>query len=121
MGLRRFAAVFTAVAACALLAASPAEAAVKKKKTYATRGIVKQQTVFVSRGEDGRRRTRILVQRRSYLDAGTEVMPGDRKYNDYAMPPNYSVTGVIDNTPFSHRSPLYGPFDLPSKNNPFAW
>lgn len=120
MGLSRFAAVIAAFAACALLAA-PADAAVKKKKTYAQRGVTGQQTIFINRDENGRTRTRVLVQRRSYLDGGTEVMPGDRKFNDYAMPPNYSVTGVIDNTAFSHRSPLFGRFDLPSKNNPFAW
>ena len=120
MRLGSLAAVFAAFAACALLAA-PAEAAVKKKKTVASRSVVGQQTVFINRDESGRRRTRIIVQRRSYLDAGTEVLPGERKYNDYAMPPNYSVTGVIDNTAFSHRSPLFGPFDLPSRNNPFAW
>ena len=29
------------------------------------------------RDENGRTRTKILVQKRSYLDGGTEVMPGD--------------------------------------------
>ena len=29
------------------------------------------------RDEQGRTRTKILVQKRSYLDGGTEVMPGD--------------------------------------------
>jgi hypothetical protein len=120
MRLSRFAAVFAAFAACALLAAPPAEAAVKKK-TVAKRGVIGQQTIFINRDESGRTRTRIIVQRRSYLDAGTEVLPGERKFNDYAMPPNYSVTGVIDNTAFSHGSPLFGRFDLPSRNNPFSW
>jgi hypothetical protein len=41
--------------------------------------------------------TRITVTRRSYLDAGTEVLPGDRKFTEYVFPlgflqynPNYS-------------------------------
>src|SRR6266851_4390057 len=32
-------------------------------------------------------RTRIYVTKRSWLDAGTEVLPGDRKFTDYAFPP----------------------------------
>ena len=42
-------------------------------------------------------RARITVTRRSYLDAGTYVIPGDRKFTDYAVPPGYSPTSVIDN------------------------
>ncbi len=34
-------------------------------------------TVVTSQDERGRVRTKILVQKRSYLDGGTEVMPGD--------------------------------------------
>ena len=30
--------------------------------------------------------TRIYVTKRSWLDAGTEVLPGDRKFTDYAFP-----------------------------------
>ena len=32
-------------------------------------------------------RTRVYVTTRSWLDAGTEVLPGDRKFQDYAFPP----------------------------------
>ncbi len=32
-------------------------------------------------------RTRVYVTKRSWLDAGTEVLPGDRKFSDYAFPP----------------------------------
>ena len=31
-------------------------------------------------------RTRVYVTTRSWLDAGTEVLPGDRKFMDYAFP-----------------------------------
>ena len=66
-------------------------------------------------------RTRIYVTKRSWLDAGTEVLPGEDKSTDYIFPPDYSPTAVIDNTAFSHRPPLPGPFDIPSKNNPYPY
>jgi hypothetical protein len=53
-------------------------------------------------------RTRITVQRRSYLDAGTHVQPGERKFTDYAIPPGYSPTSVIDHTSGGRRSSLPG-------------
>jgi hypothetical protein len=34
--------------------------------------------------------TRIYVTKRSWLDAGTEILPRDRKFTDYAFPPGYS-------------------------------
>ena len=33
-----------------------------------------------------RPRARITVEPRSFLDAGTEVLPGERKFTDYAFP-----------------------------------
>ena len=33
-----------------------------------------------------RPRARITVEPRSFLDAGTEVLPGERKFTDYALP-----------------------------------
>ena len=112
----KFAAALAAVAALALLAA-PADAATKKKRVVAARG----DTVVVMRGEDGRARTRIIVQRRSYLDPGTEVRPYTDSSFDYAVPPTYSPTSVIDKTTGRLGSPLHGPFDIPSKNNPWQW
>lgn len=98
------------------LTALPSDAAPKKRVVVANRG----HTVFVSRDEDGHTRTKIIIQRRSYLDPGTEVMPGDRRDHDYAFLPNHSATSVLDNTAFGrNQSALPGPFDLPSKNNPF--
>ena len=40
------------------------------------------QTVIRSRDESGRTRTRIVVDRRSYLNPGTQVFPGEVRYND---------------------------------------
>ena len=71
-----------------------------------------------------RPRARVRVQPRSFLDAGTEVLPGDRKFTDYALPPTYMPLGVVTNVGGRvgwHNSPLPGPFDLPSRRNPFGW
>jgi hypothetical protein len=71
-----------------------------------------------------RPRARVTVAPRSFLDAGTEVLPGERKFTDYAYPPAYFPLGVVTNTGGRvgwHQSPLPGPFDLPSRNNPFGW
>ena len=117
----RFKVVAAAVAAFGVigLLAFPAEAAAKKKRVVAVVD-ARGHTVFTSRDEDGRRRTRVIIQKRSYLDPGTEVMPGDRNDHDYAWLPNLRAGGVLDHTAFgSSQSPLPGPFDLPSKNNPF--
>jgi len=55
-------------------------------------------------------RTRVYVTRRSWLDAGTEVRPGERKFTDYAFPPGYSYGQQIDRL-YSSRRPLGDQFD----------
>ena len=68
--------------------------------------------------ENGRARTRITVRPRSYLDGGTYVFTGERKFADYAWGPTYawsSPSSSWDPTG-SHRSPLPMPFDLPGFN-----
>jgi hypothetical protein len=60
-----------------------------------------------------RPRTRVIVVRRSFLDAGTEVLPGQRKFLDYAFPPTHTPMDVVQNTGGRvgwHNSPLPGPF-----------
>jgi hypothetical protein len=44
-----------------------------------------------------RARTRIIIKKRSYLDAGTVIKPGTARYHDYAFP-------------VESRLPSYGPF-----------
>jgi hypothetical protein len=44
-----------------------------------------------------RARTRITIQKRSYLDAGTVIKPGTARYHDYAFP-------------IESRFPSYGPY-----------
>lgn len=76
--------VSTAVVVTFALAAS-AEAA-KRSPAGQQAGPV-QRTIYRYTDDSGRRRTKIIVQRRSYLDAGTTVLPGQRKYSDYATQP----------------------------------
>ena len=59
-------------------------------------------------------RTRIYVTKRSWLDAGTEVLPGDRKFTDYAFPPaiGYPDFARENNNRPIDRQPLNPPSDL---------
>jgi len=70
--------------------------------------------------ERDRARARVTVQKRSFLDAGVEVKPGQRKFTDYAFPPGYSPTAVIDYTTGNIRGPLVGPWDT-SRGNFWPW
>jgi hypothetical protein len=47
-------------------------------------------------GATQKKRTQIIVKKRSYLDAGTTVKPGSMNYHDYAFGP-------------AMRAPTYGP------------
>jgi hypothetical protein len=66
-----------------------------------------------------RPRTRVVVVPRSFLDAGTDVQPGqERKFLDYAYPPTnqpYNVVTNIGGRVGWHNSPLPGPF-FPTAN-----
>lgn len=106
-----------AVAAAVALLALPADAATKKKRVVVdSRG----HTVFVSRDEDGRTRTRVIIQKRSYLDPGTERFPGENSEHGYAFAPNHHATGVIDRTPFGgDQTSLPTVWTLPFKSNPW--
>jgi len=105
-----------AVAGAVALLAAPADAAAKKKRVVAGAG----NTVYVSRDEDGRSRTRVIVQKRSYLDPGTETFPGENTGQGYAMSPTHTASGVLNNTIFGiSMLPLPGPFTLPGRNNPW--
>ena len=116
MRLKGIAFAVSLIAAAGLLAA-PAGAAPKNKvAAVEARG----HTVFTSRDEDGKTRTRIIIQKRSYLDPGTETFPGENLGNDYARLPTQHATGVLDNTATGgNQSALPGPFTLPFKDNPY--
>jgi hypothetical protein len=109
------------------LAAMPASAAPKKRVPAVTQSDVSVSSQARARRttqvRQARSRTRITVRPRSYLDPGTEVLPGERKYTDYAIGPatNQRPSSILDNTGPHHRSPLPGPFELAGRNNPMQW
>jgi len=58
--------------------------------------------------------TRIYVTKRSWLDAGVEVLPGDRKFTDYAYPPDIGYPSFArenKNRPID-RQPMNTPSDM---------
>ena len=89
--------------------ASPAEA----QNRRVSRGQQTESITIID--ENGRTRTRITVKPRSYLDGGTEVLPGERKFMDYAQAPTYSWLAPTSSWDpnGTHRFPLPMPFELP--------
>ena len=121
MQLKVILAAFVLVGAGALLGtAANAQTDRTKKKTVVYN---RDHTVMISRDEDGRTRTRVIIQKRSFLDPGTETSPGERVRNTgYVENPNQRASSVIDNTSaglLNTQSALPGPWTLPSKNNPW--
>ena len=88
----------------------------------AARAQTKKQYVYTTtRGAPAKPRARVTVAPRSFLDAGTEVRPGDRKFTDYAFPPGNAGIGIsaVTNTGGKvgwDRSPMMQPFQLPGYN-----
>ena len=97
------------------LAAAPANAQ--------TRRVVADGTRITTTDESGRTRTRIVVQQRSFLDGGTEVLPGQRKFTDYVNPWGSSpLASLVEGTNLGGiRYPLPGPLDLAGKDNPYLF
>jgi len=110
------AALLAAAAVVAIGLATPANAEVKRKvddRKYDDRGRPyygpSGPNVVYQQGP-----TRIYVTKRSWLDAGTEVLPGDRKFQDYAFPPalGYPSFARENNNRPIDRQPLNPPSDL---------
>ncbi len=104
--IARRSALLAAVAALAVSMAAPQADAAKRKsadRAYSQRG----PNVSYQSGP----RTRIYVTKRSWLDAGTEVLPGERKFLDYAIPPGQSFGNQNMNRPLD-RQPLSPSYDL---------
>jgi len=113
MGLKILAAGASAVViAMMAFAAQPADAQQTKKKSVAN-----QSRVVVAS------RNRIRVAPRSFLDGGTEVLPSERKFTDYAFPAGETGAPLsqIKGTAFNRDTALPGPFDLPGRRNPWPW
>jgi hypothetical protein len=116
MRITTLAAALALAAACGLTLASAQAAPRKVVRVVEGSG----QTVMVYRDENGRRRTRVIIQKRSYLDPGTAALPSDRRELDYVTNPTQRPSRVLDNTAFgSNQSALPGPFTLPFKDNPY--
>ena len=117
-------AVAAAVVVCA---SSAADAAPPKKKRVVQARVIQAQpgpgsTTIISRDETGRTRTKILVQKRSYLDGGTEVMPGDVQTHQSNFIGSFSYNpsrSLVPNDSVVPGRPINDPFFLPGKNNPF--
>jgi hypothetical protein len=101
------------LAAAAVIVASfataEAETVAAKQKTRA------YDATYTSRGPNvsyqSGPRTRVYITKRSWLDAGVEVLPGDRKFSDYAFPPGQSFASQ-NNTRSLDRQPLNSHWDL---------
>jgi hypothetical protein len=96
------------------LGATQADAQTTKRKPAAANGNATNSTAYGPAGpnrsyQSGR--TRVFVTTRSWLDAGVEVLPGDRKFNDYAFPASTSFALENLNRPLA-RQPLYPAYDL---------
>jgi hypothetical protein len=124
MNTKICAVLFCAAAfALSTVAMTPADAqnVQTQKKAPAKKAAKKYGPVPISMAPPPR--ARITVTRRSYLDAGTHVIPGDRKFLDYAVPPTYYPGSVADNRGgmYIDQSALPGPFTLPGRDNPWPW
>ncbi|HZP71407.1 MAG TPA: hypothetical protein VFB29_15835 [Pseudolabrys sp.] len=121
MTMKAVAGTFAVIGVLALLAASADAQTSQTKKRAVTYN--RDRTVVISRDEDGRTRTRVIIQKRSYLDPGTETFPGERVGNTgYVENPNQYAGSVINNTSaglYNTQSALPGPWTLPGRNNPW--
>ena len=108
------AALGAALIAVAALAVSPVEAQTQAQTQTQAK---KKHTASANRP-----RARVTVAPRSFLDAGTEVRPGDRKFTDYAFPPSGNGgigINAVTNTGGKvgwDREPFMQPFQLPDYN-----
>ena len=78
-------------------------------------------TTIITRDEFGRTRTRIVVQKRSYLDGGTEVMPADNINGFRSQFMAHRPSAVLDKTSADRPGWWNDPFFLAGKRNPYPW
>jgi hypothetical protein len=107
-------AIWLAASAVAVMSLAAPASADTKKQRYDDRG----RPVYGPSGPNAvyqqGPRTRIYVSKRSWLDGGTEVNPGDRKFSDYAFPPAVGYPSFARenlNRPID-RQPLSTPADV---------
>src|SRR5262245_46131934 len=112
--------VALALATAFVVAALSTAEAQQPRRTRDVQPVAAPGTVVVHRDEFGRTRTKIIVQKRSYLDGGTEVMPGDN-INAYrnSFLTHRPSEGQGNNVVTNPIGPIPDPFFLPGKNNPW--
>ncbi|MBI5130994.1 MAG: hypothetical protein HZA66_16260 [Rhodopseudomonas palustris] len=108
---KTFAALLATVAVVAIGVESADAQQPSKKRVYQTRDQVRYGARGPNVSYQAGPRTRVYVTKRSWLDAGTEVLPGDRKFSDYAFPPGYSFARENGQRTLD-RAPLNPPSDL---------
>jgi hypothetical protein len=122
----RATAAVTAVLAIVVITAGPANAVTKKRPPEpvverSAAGTVIQPTKTIIHDQYGHT-TVIVVPRRSYLDPGTEVSPGDRGFMDYMLPPGGNpgradwTMGGPDLSGNGNYLPFAGPLYIPGYN-----
>ncbi len=118
MRLDKLSVAFACIVTAAVVALpAHAQQSTTRQRVYSNRN----HTVFTSRDENGRTHTKIIVQKRSYLDPGTEPLPSEHNTLDYVQIPGQRADFTQRNTSsYSDRGRMFDPFDLPSKNNPFV-
>ena len=102
------------LAAAALVALGATSAIAQSRQQYDRDGRPYYGANGPNRSYQQGPRTRVFVTTRSWLDAGTEVLPGDRKFQDYAVPSPYGYPTFArenNNRPID-RQPLNPPSDL---------
>ena len=111
----RLAVSFAAAAVItASFVATPASAQTKRQLQYDDNGRPYYGAYGPNRSYQQGPNTRVYITTRSWLDAGTEVLPGERKFMDYAFPSPYGYPDFArenNNRPID-RQPLNPPSDL---------
>ena len=106
--------VLLAAAAVVAVSATSASAQTKRQLQYDKDGRPYYGANGPNRAYQQGPNTRVYITTRSWLDAGTEVLPGDRKFQDYAFPSPYGYPTFArenNNRPID-RQPLNPPSDL---------
>jgi hypothetical protein len=93
---------------------TPAQAQKNAKRQYDNRGHLYYGPSGPNVSYQQGPHTRVYITKRSWLDAGVEVLPGDRKFTDYAFPPELGYPSFArenNNRPID-RSPMNPPSDM---------
>ncbi len=110
-----------AFAAAFAAGAIPAAYAQSNPRLQRVEPMAPGSTTIITRDEFGRTRTRIMVQKRSYLDGGTEVMPADNINGFRSQFMAHRPSSVLDKTSADRPGWWNDPFFLPGKRNPYPW